>query len=202
MAPQPKCKAHRSNGEPCNAYAMKGQRVCSAHGGRSPRGKAAAARRLQEEKAAKAAQRLAQPIDTDPSQALLDLVSSAAGEVAYWRNRVDEIQDRDEKRLTSGLTKITEGKDRGGVTTLRTVETVAAIEYRMWVDAQERLARYATATLRAGVEERRVRLAEDQGALVAQVIRRILDRLDLSEWQAEMVGSVVPEELRALSQAV
>ena len=197
-----RCSAKRRNGEGCGAWAVKGATVCRMHGGSSPQARAAAARRVQEEKAAKAAQRLAQPIETDPSQALLDLVSSAAGEVAYWRNRVDEIQDRDEKRLTSGLTKITEGKDRGGVTTLRTVETVAAIEYRMWVDAQERLARYATAALRAGVEERRVRLAEDQGALVAQVIRRILDRLDLSEWQAEMVGSIVPEELRALSQAV
>ena len=197
-----RCSAKRRNGEGCGAWAVKGATVCRMHGGSSPQARAAAARRVQEEKAAKAAQRLAQPIETDPSQALLDLVSSAAGEVAYWRNRVDEIQDRDEKRLTSGLTKITEGKDRGGVTTLRTVETIAAIEYRMWTAAQDRLAQYATAALRAGVEERRVRLAEDQGALVAQVIRRILDRLDLSEWQAEMVGSVVPEELRALSQAV
>ena len=197
-----RCSAKRRNGEGCGAWAVKGATVCRMHGGSSPQARAAAARRVQEEKAAKAAQRLAQPIETDPSQALLDLVSSAAGEVAYWRNRVDEIQDRDEKRLTSGLTKITEGKDRGGVTTLRTVETIAAIEYRMWTAAQDRLAQYATAALRAGVEERRVRLAEDQGALVAQVIRRILDRLDLSEWQAEMVGSIVPEELRALSQAV
>lgn len=197
-----RCSAKRRNGEGCGAWAVKGATVCRMHGGSSPQARQAAARRVQEERAAKAAQRLAQPVTTDPSQALLDLVSSAAGEVAYWRNRVDEIQDRDEKRLTSGLTKITEGKDRGGVTTLRTVETVAAIEYRMWVDAQERLARFAAAALRAGVEERRVRLAEDQGALVAQVIRRILDRLDLSEWQAEMVGSVVPEELRALSQVV
>ena len=197
-----RCSAKRRNGEGCGAWAVKGATVCRMHGGSSPQARAAAARRVQEEKAAKAAQRLAQPIETDPSQALLDLVSSAAGEVAYWRNRVDEIQDRDEKRLTSGLTKITEGKDRGGVTTLRTVETIAAIEYRMWTAAQDRLAQYATAALRAGVEERRVRLAEDQGALVAQVIRRILDRLDLSEWQAEMVGSVVPEELRALSQVV
>ena len=197
-----RCSAKRRNGEGCGAWAVKGATVCRMHGGSSPQARAAAARRVQEEKAAKAAQRLAQPIETDPSQALLDLVSSAAGEVAYWRARVDLLQEQDEKRLTSGLTKITEGKDRGGVTTLRTVETVAAIEYRMWVDAQERLARYATAALRAGVEERRVRLAEDQGALVAQVIRRILDRLDLSEWQAEMVGSIVPEELRALSQAV
>ena len=197
-----RCAAKRRNGEGCGAWAVKGATVCRMHGGSSPQARQAAARRVQEEKAAKEAQRLAQPIETDPSQALLDLVSSAAGEVAYWRNRVDEIQDRDEKRLTSGLTKITEGKDRGGVTTLRTVETVAAIEYRMWTAAQDRLAQYATAALRAGVEERRVRLDEDQGALVAQVIRRILDRLDLSEWQAEMVGSVVPEELRALSQAV
>lgn len=197
-----RCSAKRRNGEGCGAWAVKGATVCRMHGGSSPQARAAAARRVQEEKAAKAAQRLAQPIETDPSQALLDLVSSAAGEVAYWRARVDEIQDRDEKRLTSGLTKITEGKDRGGVTTLRTVETIAAIEYRMWTAAQDRLAQYATAALRAGVEERRVRIAEDQGALVAQVIRRILDRLDLSEWQAEMVGSIVPEELRALSQAV
>lgn len=197
-----RCSAKRRNGEGCGAWAVKGATVCRMHGGSSPQARQAAARRVQEEKAAKAAQRLAQPIETDPSQALLDLVSSAAGEVAYWRARVDEIQDRDEKRLTSGLTKITEGKDRGGVTTLRTVETIAAIEYRMWTAAQDRLAQYATAALRAGVEERRVRIAEDQGALVAQVIRRILDRLDLSEWQAEMVGSIVPEELRALSQAV
>lgn len=197
-----RCSAKRRNGEGCGAWAVKGATVCRMHGGSSPQARQAAARRVQEEKAAKAAQRLAQPIETDPSQALLDLVSSAAGEVAYWRARVDEIQDRDEKRLTSGLTKITEGKDRGGVTTLRTVETIAAIEYRMWTAAQDRLAQYATAALRAGVQERQIKLAEDQGALVAQVIRRILDRLDLSQWQVEMVGSVVPEELRALSQAV
>ena len=197
-----RCKAKRRDGQQCGSHAVKGLEVCRMHGGSSPQSRAKRERFLAEQKAAREVHRLAQPIDTDPAQALLDLVSSAAGEVAYWRARVDEIQDRDEKRLTSGLTKITEGKDRGGVTTLRTVETIAAIEYRMWIDAQERLARYATAALRAGVEERRVRLAEDQGALVAQVIRRILDRLDLSEWQAEMVGSIVPEELRALSQAV
>ena len=195
MAPQLKCKAHRSNREPCKAYAMKGQTVCSAHGGRSPQARAAGERRVAEERAAKVAARLAQPVDTDPARALLDLVSSAAGEVAYWRARVDEIQDRDEKRLTSGLTKITEGKDRGGVTTLRTVETVAAIEYRMWVGAQERLARYATAALRAGVEERRVRIAEDLGSHMVGLIRRILDRLDLQAWQEELASTVVPEEL-------
>lgn len=190
-----RCTAHRTNGEPCRAWAVRGATVCVTHGGAAPAVRAAAARRVAEEKAGRVARRLAQPITTDPAQALLDLVSSAAGEVAYWRARVDELQDRDEKRLTSGLTKITEGKDRGGVTTLRTVETVAAIEYRMWTAAQDRLAQYATAALRAGVEERRVRIAEDLGAQMVGLIRRVLDRLDLQAWQEELASTVVPEEL-------
>ena len=190
-----RCKAKRRDGSPCGSWAVKGLEVCRMHGAGSPQSKAKRERYLAEQAAARQVHRLAQPIDTDPAQALLDLVSSAAGEVAYWRARVDEIQDRDEKRLTSGLTKITEGKDRGGVTTLRTVETVAAIEYRMWVDAQERLARYATAALRAGVEERRVRIAEDLGSHMVGLIRRILDRLDLQAWQEELASTVVPEEL-------
>lgn len=195
-----RCSAKRRNGEGCGAWAVRGATVCRMHGGSSPQARAAAARRVQEEKAARAAQRLAQPITTDPSQALLDLVSSAAGEVAYWRNRVDEIQDRDEKRLTSGLTKITEGKDRGGVTTLRTVETIAAIEYRMWTMAQDRLAQYATAALRAGVQERQIKLAEQEGALVAEVIKAILDQLDLSPEQVARVPEVVPAQLRLLAR--
>ena len=190
-----RCKAKRRDGSPCGSWAVKGLEVCRMHGAGSPQSKAKRERYLAEQAAARQVRRLAQPVDTDPARALLDLVSSAAGEVAYWRARVDEIQDRDEKRLTSGLTKITEGKDRGGVTTLRTVETVAAIEYRMWVGAQERLARYATAALRAGVEERRVRIAEDLGSHMVGLIRRILDRLDLQAWQEELASTVVPEEL-------
>lgn len=189
------CKAKRRDGQQCGSHAVKGLEVCRMHGGSSPQSRAKRDRYIADQKASREAHRLAQPIDTDPAQALLDLVSTAAGEVAYWAARVDEIQDRDEKRLTSGLTKITEGKDRGGVTTLRTVETVAAIEYRMWTAAQDRLAQYATAALRAGVEERRVRIAEDLGSHMVGLIRRVLDRLDLQAWQEELASTVVPEEL-------
>jgi hypothetical protein len=42
------CKAHKTNGEPCKAPAMKGQMVCRVHGGSSPQAKSAALRRLQE----------------------------------------------------------------------------------------------------------------------------------------------------------
>lgn len=144
----------------------------------------------------------AAPVDIDPANALLELVQWTAGEVRYWRAEVARIAEDDVDSLTWGQTKAEKGVGPQGPIDSATAEAVPPVAYRMLTDAQDRLAKYAAAALRAGVEERRVRLAEDQGALVAQVIRRILDRLDLAEWQAELVTTVVPEELRALAAVV
>jgi hypothetical protein len=42
------CKAHKTNGDPCKAQAMKGQNVCRVHGGMAPQNLAAAKRRMLE----------------------------------------------------------------------------------------------------------------------------------------------------------
>jgi hypothetical protein len=42
-----RCTAHRSNGQPCSAFAVTGGLVCVAHGGRAPQVRAAAARRWE-----------------------------------------------------------------------------------------------------------------------------------------------------------
>lgn len=193
-----KCTAHRTDGEPCKAWAIKGATVCRVHGGSRKGLRAAAARNIAEEKARKALVLLAEPVDIDPAQALIELVQWTAGEVRYWRAEVARIAEESPASLTWGKTREKTGGDDRGVTE----EATRPVAYTMLTDAQDRLAKFAAAALRAGVEERRVRLAEDQGALVAQVIRRILDRLDLAAWQAELVPTVVPEELRALTAAV
>lgn len=193
-----KCTAHRSNGTTCNAWAVKGTTVCRVHGGTAPQTRAAATRRREEEKAKWIARTLIKNETVDPAQALIDLVYSTRGEVTYWETRVAELQEQDEKRLTTGLTKVTEGKEKGGVTTLRTVETIAAIEYRMLIDAKQRLMTAAATALKAGVDERQVRLAENQGAQTNHVIRQILDALDLTEEQRALIPTIVPKALRSL----
>jgi len=42
-----RCTAHRSDGAPCRAWAIRGGRVCSVHGGRAPQVREAARRRLE-----------------------------------------------------------------------------------------------------------------------------------------------------------
>ncbi len=55
------------------------------------------------------------------------------------------------------------------------------------------------AALKAGVEERRVRLAESQGTQVAQVVQRVLNGLGLSQTRLELVPAVVPADLRSIA---
>lgn len=52
-----RCSAHRSNGEPCGAWAIRGGFVCRVHGGSAPQVKAAARARLFDERNRRHAER-------------------------------------------------------------------------------------------------------------------------------------------------
>lgn len=198
MAQQCSAKA-KSTGKQCARYAIEGGKVCRAHGGASKQVRAAAKRRREEAKAVKAVALFAAPVDVDPSQALLDLVHWTAGEVTYWRTQVQALAGENADALTWGKTKHVEGAGAEGYVNQDTEEAAPHIAYRMLTDAQDRLAKYATAALRAGVEERRVRLAEQQGELVAGAIRAILTDLGLTAEQSARVPEVVPRHLRLLA---
>ena len=75
-----------------------------------------------------------------------------------------------------------------------TVETTERL-----VSLTETAGRWAKTTLDAGVNERIVRLAEAQGAMVADVLQRIFVDLKLSPEQWTKVGEVVPAHLRRLT---
>lgn len=205
MPDRPLCTAHNKRGGPCSKPAVPGLTVCRYHGGGSPQSKAKSARYLATQQAVqqaeqatrqaeKAAARLGLLVDVSPEQALLDEVRRAAAMVTYYGQRVQQLEANNRESLVWGVTREkTGGDDRG-----TTWEAGPNVWLRLWNDERDRLTRVATAALKAGIEERRVRLAENHGQLVAGVIRRVLDRLQLTDTQAQLVATVVPQELRAL----
>lgn len=211
----------KQSGQQCRREATPGATVCATHGGKAPQVKAKAAQRLADQAAARELARIGRKRDVHPAEALLELVQWQAGLVDYWRAVVeqvaaktaphradhwgdpieDDVVDEEDvvpssaRALTWGVTKVKEGGDDRGTT----YEAAPHIAYTLLVQAQDKLADYASRALRAGVEERRVRVAEQTGQLVAEVIRAILSELNLTSEQQHLVGEVVPKHLRRLA---
>lgn len=64
------------------------------------------------------------------------------------------------------------------------------------------MVRVSKLTIDAGIQERQVRLAEQQGMLLASVIRAVLERLNLTPDQHALVPQVVPTVIRELTASV
>lgn len=193
---KPKCSAKRSNGEPCTKWPVTGQRVCNTHGGSSPQAKAAAERRLQTAQAETAVATFGLPREVDPRDALLEEVYRSAGAVDWLQRQVRALEAEDVVWGKSEEVNKQSGEFAGVDTTYR-----AAIH--VWVDLLNRerkhLVDVCKTAIAAGLEERRVRLAEQQGAMLAGVIKNILGDLDLSAEQQARVGEIVPRHLRAVA---
>ena len=208
-----KCKATaKGTGQRCQAWAMAGSEVCRVHGGRAPQVKAAAARRLAEQAAQQAVRTLGLPVDISPTEALLEEVRWTAGHVAWLRSRVQELAEEPTHRhvsfdgededlletpgqrgaLTWGTTKVKTGGDDAGTTQ----EAKPSVWYELYTRERAHLIKVCDAAIRAGVEERRVRLAEQQGDLLALAIRQILDAFGLSG--DPRVATIVPGVLREI----
>ncbi len=165
---------------------------CRKHGGNTPNGE----RFARTEEARAAVRTYGLPIDIDPAEALLQEVHRTAGAVAWLAEQVQAIEPG---ALVWGRTKHRAGRGPEGPIDV----TDEGAELNVWLALyqQERthLVKVCTAALAAGVEERRVRLAESQGTLLAAAVRAILADLDLSEIQQARVAEVVPRHLRAVS---
>ncbi|MBF0724064.1 hypothetical protein [Sanguibacter inulinus] len=196
---------------------MHGQKVCKMHGGMAGQNRAAAARRIEEEAARAAVVTLGLPVDISPSDALLEEVRWTAGHVQWLRAKVQQLEDpsmvraqegwalddvsgpRNAHALTWGQTEYrdTTGGENAGTTTVE--KAAPSIWYDLYERERKNLVTVCTAALKAGVEERRVQLAEAQGQQVAGAIRAILADLGLSSDQQARVSEVVPRHLRLLA---
>jgi hypothetical protein len=171
-----------------------GEGPCKLHGGSTWSVSKGSHLRLVERKARAVMETYGLPIETSPADALLAEVHRTAGHVAWLQQRVAELEEHD---LVWGTTQIKTGGEDGG--------TTEAAEPNVWLKLYQaertHLVKVSAEAIRCGIEERRVKLAESQGALVAGVIRAILGDLNLSADQQALVSEVVPRHLRAVTAA-
>lgn len=186
----------KGTGERCRRSPIAGGTVCRVHGGASRVAKAAAARRAQEDAARQQLMALGEPEAIDPSEALLRLISWKYGEVKWLRARVQDLPDDE---LTWGVAQTDIGLGPEGPIDRVTEKASPSVWWGLLRQAEDQLASYAERALRAGIEERRVRLAEDQGNMVHAVMMAIFQRISLTPEQWDAVQVVAPQELRKLA---
>lgn len=165
---------------------------CKLHGGATQTHKVAAKAEL----ARQAVATYGLPREIDPADALIEEVHRTAGHVAWLGGVVAEM---DRAELVWGVTE----EVNKTATEFSGIDITSSAKPSIWLDLYHRerahLAKVCKDALAAGIAERQVRMAEQQGALLVGVIQRILDDLALTAEQRERVSEVVPRHLRAVS---
>lgn len=212
-------KSKRS-GEMCNAPAVRGTDKCHIHAGKSlAKLKAEGAVRVEVQQWGLG------DSTVDPGEILLRLVTQSAIRVEKYGQLLEEAYAAAEQIKASGgagqvdpgltetaLLDLKRALNDGGVTALightyaanrdgDVFATGEAIRGLAQLEAAERdrCANFATKAVAAGLAERQVRLAEKQGAMIAQVIKAILDDLGLTADQQQRAPEIAARHLRSVA---
>jgi len=173
-----------------------GLSVCRYHGGSTKRSKDASNRKRAENVAAKAMATYGAPVDIDPVEALLGEVHRTAGHVAWLQSRIEELTN-DQLIWSKTETVDKRSSEFPGIDT--TESAVPHAWLKLYQQERSHLVSVCKTAIAAGIEARRVKLAEDQGSLMVEVIRGILGDLHLNVEQQALVADVVPRRLRMVA---
>lgn len=149
---------------------------CKHHGGASPNGQ----KHAQIAAAELALQKAGVAVPTDPARGLLDMVASSAGMVRYLAAKTAELDE-----ITA-------------MTAFGPAVRPEPMLLEKWVKLHARNCKLA---LDANISERYVRLAEDQGRLVVELIQRVLGKAELEPGQRQTLERLFGQEMRVMAAA-
>lgn len=163
-----KCNGKLSKGKPgkCTQKAgwgtpHVGEGRCKLHGGSTQ----SHIKSAQVATAKKEAAKYGTPIEMGPAESLLAELARTHGWIAFFESQVGELKVNE---LAWGQTrKKIGGEDRGS-----TYEAKASIWFGLLQEQRKHLIAVIDSCTRSGVAEHMMRLAEDQGRMVAGVIQR------------------------------
>lgn len=189
MTTPKRCRAHRSDGEPCKRPPIRGGTVCSSHGGRAPAVRAAADRRLAERAAEVQAVKAVETLTStrapmtirDVYRELLDV----SGLVVAWK---DVLRDR-----VDVLSEYTASTVLGG-------EQIRG-EVLLFERAMDRALKVLEAVARLDLDTRLTSLTERDGELLTGVVRLAMATAELTPEQTARFDAAMAEGLRKLSES-
>lgn len=184
---------HQAGGPCCHPKGFRtghaGSGNCFLHGGSTQNGRKAAEREMQ----MAALRKLGVPVETDPQQALLSQVWEAAGNVAFLRGRVQELE-------TPPLTLAEAGVSDQALPRLYGPDHLGDnrphVLWSMYNEERERLAKICKLAIDAGIAERSIAIAEQQADAMVAVVARVLDSMALSPDQRAAAQGVAVVALR------
>lgn len=176
----PTCIGHRSDGEPCLAYAIQGGTVCyKRHGGKAPQVQAAAAQRLEMARVEKAVVTYGLPREIDAFDAMREVIWRTAGHVHWLAEIVAELE---KDSLVWGKTQEEAGKGTGqkeGNTAKIRNEAAENIWLIRYDKERKLLVDVCRAAIQCGLAQREVELLESQGRLISDMLRNVFDDPEL-----------------------
>lgn len=188
-----RCTARTKKGNPCRGKAIRGANVCRMHGGAAPQVRAAAARRVAISDIRKEAARLGEMIDVDPIDAILEMVKEAAANVAALRLALAELHI--DVRVDGTAIAFPSNIDNRGSRDPALPHVLVV----MYDQERDRLVRYSKTALEAGVDERRLLLAEQQAQKLGKVVEAAVRALNPTPEQYQAALQAAAKTLRQLN---
>lgn len=175
-----KCWGHKQNTDPpkrCMRPQEYGTHVCYRHGASTPSVAAKVERTKAIEIIRSECARVGRPIVADPGETMLAMVHEWAGNAEFYRERVQRLDS-----LTS-MTMFGEAKD---------------IALKLYEEACDRVVTYAGMCVKAGLEERRVRVAETMASTMLRAFAESIASIGLTAEQEMALRSSFADKLRSL----
>lgn len=175
------CGAKKKSGDPCGKPAgwgtpHTGSGTCRFHGGCTPN----AVKHAQAVKAETAVITYGLPREIDPHAALLEELHRTAGHVSWLASLIRAFEkDGDLKQTSFG--------ENGSVDR-------PSVWVELYNNERKHFAAVAKTCIGVGIEERRVKLAEDQGQIMVEILRGVLSDLGINP-ASEEARSVVRKHL-------
>lgn len=131
---------------------------CKWHSGNAPNSIKAAEKEMVEERMAKESSLYGRKRDIGPHEALIEEVQRTAGHVTWLEEKIRRFQDEDD---------LTQSTAKDG---MKESEWII-----MYQNERKMLVAVCNTAIRAGIAERTVRIAEDQGKLIAAMLMKFIN---------------------------